>query len=460
MRDFFYILQTCANSTTIRYPDEPLKFDMDKITKKSDKNKQKDYDFIKVCYVYNIVCKIYKEFQEIQKTKNKNKNKNKQVAYAKVKVFSQIVYNGNHSNRGSNEANPPFFLNSYKPALLDTFTKAQKIYNAFTRLAHIYRVKKYKTVVTDDLSMNPLDIHHPNTFVLIQNKSKYLFNTNDLVKIVENAITHAPSFFQEPTEPKNPYNNEPFNLSTLYNIYFKLKGLPRIMPTLIHLFFISNFNVEHFVLNNEPLLRETAIRKYIHNSTDDILYKSIMKMLAANYYTRKLIIHKEFPIKTLIEIFKPFLYYFYIINYDIQGTQRIDNYKEMLYIKLKKFYEYNKAFGRKMCRATFKNKLLKRLNMPLIPQTYFSTEHISFHNIIIQYSDMTDTHVSIYGMVVEANDDSSDDEIPWGLAAVAAAAAAAANNNNDSVLSAAESLEEDDEYLDDDDDDLADISIS
>jgi SNF2 family DNA or RNA helicase len=29
----------------------------------------------------------------------------------------------------------------------------------------------------------------------------------------------------------------------------------------------------------------------------------------------------------------------YIINYDIQGTQRIDNYKETLYIKLKKFYE-------------------------------------------------------------------------------------------------------------------------
>jgi hypothetical protein len=443
MRAFFYILQTCANSTTIRYPDEPLKFDMDKITKNADKNKQKDYDFIKVCYVYNIVCKIYKEFQEIQKTKNKNKNKNKQVAYAKLKVFSQIFYNVN------NQANPPFFLNSYKTALLETFTKAQRIYNAFARLAHIYRVKKYKTVVTDDLSMNPLDIKHPNTFVLIQNKSKYLFNTNDLVKIVENAITHAPSFFQEPTEAKNPYNNEPFNLSTLYNIYFKLKVLPRIMPTLIHLFFLSNFNVDYFVLNNEPLLRETAIRKYIHNSTDDILYKSIMKMLAANYYTRKLIIHKEFPIKTLIEIFKPFLYYFYIINYDIQGTQRIDNYKETLYIKLKKFYEYNKAFGRKMCRATFKNKLLKRLNLPLISQTYFSTEHISFHNITIQKSDMTDIHVLLYGIQSE-EDDLSDSETQVEESEV---------EESEVEESEVEESEEDDEYLDDDDD-LADISIS
>jgi hypothetical protein len=290
--------------------------------------------------------------------------------------------------------------------------------------------------------MNPLDIHHPNTFVLIQNKSKYLFNTNDLVKIIENAITHAPSFFQEPTEPKNPYNNEPFNLSTLYNIYFKLKALPRIMPTLIHLFFLSNFNVDHFVLNNEPLLRETAIRKYIHNSTDDILYKSIIKMLAANHYTRKLTIHKEFPLKTLIEIFKPFLYYFYIINYDIQGTERIDNYKRMLYIKLKKFYEYNKAFGRKMCNSTIQNKLLKSLNLPLIPKTSFSTKHLTFHNIPIHNLEMTNIHLLLYEIHgVDAEEEETESE---------------EDEEEDDDLED-DDLEED-EY--DDDDDLADISIS
>jgi hypothetical protein len=299
--------------------------------------------------------------------------------------------------------------------------------------------------------MNSLDIHHPNTFVLMQNKSKYLFNTNDLVKIIENAITHAPSFFQEPTEAKNPYNNEPFNLSTLYNIYFKLKALPRIMPTLIHLFFLSNFNVDHFVLNNEPLLRETAIRKYIHNSTDDILYKSIIKMLAGNHYTRKLTIHKEFPLKTLIEIFKPFLYYFYIINYDIQGTERIDNYKRMLYIKLKKFYEYNKAFGRKMCNSTIQNKLLKSLNLPLIPKTSFSTKHLTFHNIPIHNLEMTNIHLLLY-------------EIHGGDAAEETESDAASETEDDSETESDEDLEEEEDDLEEDeyedDDDLADISIS
>ena len=432
MRAFFYILQKCANSSTITYPDEPLKFNL--LNKNT--NNTKDYDFITVSYVYNIVCKIYKEFKALPKeTKKSNKNKQtiKQFACAKIKVFSQIFYNQNNNGNNGNKGELSFFLHSYKSTLLETFTKAQRIYYAFTRLAHLYRLKKYKTVVTDDLSMNPLDIHHPNTFVLMQNKSNYLFNTNDLVKIIENAITHAPSFFQEPTEPKNPYNNDPFNLATLYNIYFKLKALPRVMPTLIHLFFLSNFNVDHFVLNNEPLLRETAIRKYIHNSTDDILYKSIIKMLAANHYTRKLTIHKEFPLKTLIEIFKPFLYYFYIINYDIQGTERIDNYKRMLYIKLKKFYEYNKAFGRKMCNSTIQNKLLKSLNLPLIPKTSFSTKHLTFHNIPIHNLEMTNIHLLLYeihGVDVEAEE--------------------------------TEEEEDDDDLEEDDleDDDLADISLS
>jgi hypothetical protein len=293
--------------------------------------------------------------------------------------------------------------------------------------------------------MNPLEPKHPGTFILFQNKSKYLFNINDIVKIIENAITNAPSFFQEPIEPKNPYNNEKLNLSTLYNIYFKLKALPRIMPTLLHLFFLNNFDIDNFILNNEPLLRETAIQKYIHNSPDNILYKSIMKMLVANYYTRKLSIHKEFPSKTLTDIFKPFLYYFYIINYDIQGTQKIYNYKQVLYIKLKKFYEYNKAFGRKIYNSTIQNKLLKRRNLPIIPQTYFSTKHISFHNIIISNDEMADAHILLNGMVVDANEE--DDE---------------SSSDEDSVASSNEEEDEDDideEEDIDEHDELADISI-
>jgi hypothetical protein len=249
--------------------------------------------------------------------------------------------------------------------------------------------------------MNPLDINHKNTFVLIQNKSKYLFNLNDIVKIIETAITNAPSFFPEPKYAKNPFNNEVFNSATLYNVYFKMKSSERLISTLFHLYFLSNFDINKFALNNEPFLRETTIQKYIYNSPYTILHKSIITMLKTNYYTRKLSIHTEFPEELLVEIFKPFLYYYYITNYDIQGTQRIGNYKRILYTKLRKFYEYNITFGRKIMHVKPRIFNAKVKGGTTIT---FNSNHISFHNIYINENENNDIHMLFYAV----NDDDSD----------------------------------------------------
>lgn len=61
-------------------------------------------------------------------------------------------------------------------------------------MAHIYRFKKYKVVVEDDLSLNILNPDHKNTFILIENKSKFLFSINDLISIIENAISNSLTF--------------------------------------------------------------------------------------------------------------------------------------------------------------------------------------------------------------------------------------------------------------------------
>ena len=57
MKTFFNILQKCAHSTTVMYPDEPIRFDKFQLNQTHSKPNPK-YDFIKACYVYNIVCKI------------------------------------------------------------------------------------------------------------------------------------------------------------------------------------------------------------------------------------------------------------------------------------------------------------------------------------------------------------------------------------------------------------------
>jgi hypothetical protein len=147
---------------------------------------------------------------------------------------------------------------------LNIFSKAQKYYYAFLRLAHIYKFKKYELIVNCDLSLNHLDSLNQNTFTLIENRSKYLFSLHDLISIIENAISNSPLFFSEPLWPLNPYNKQSFSLSTLYNIYFKMKYSGRVISTLFHLFFLENFNIDSFNENHESHIRSHSIKKYVY----------------------------------------------------------------------------------------------------------------------------------------------------------------------------------------------------
>jgi hypothetical protein len=226
--------------------------------------------------------------------------------------------------------------------------------------------------------LNALDIKNKNTFILIEKKSQYLFSLNDLVSIIETAISNSPVFFSEPLSPLNPYNNEPFTYSTLYNIYFKLKKSGRLMSILFHLFFLENFNKEQFSEKNEPIIREISIKNHVYNSPYTILYSSVLTMLNSNPYTRNYQIHKDFPKDTLVTIFRPFLFYFFIINYDIKDTSKIYKYKQLLYIKLTKFYKYNKAFGRQYI------KIITHLGKIIKQYTLFNDDHISFYKISIE----------------------------------------------------------------------------
>jgi hypothetical protein len=409
MKTFFNILQKHANCPIIRYHDnnnnESFVFkDIENIFNQKDKQFDSK-QFIISCYIHNIISKIYKGYGYVITGTTK-------ILYY-IPPFQKIRMFYNIFTRTSNT--DYLFLDQYVDEILTIFSKAQRTYYAFSRLADIYRLKKYKTVVTDDLSMTPLDKNHKNTFILIQNKSKYLFNLNDIVKIVETSITNAPNFFQEPNKAKNPYNNENLNYSTLYNIYFKLKTSGRIMSTLFHLYFLSNFNLDKFVLNNEAYLRDITIQKYIHNATPSVLYKSITTMLNSNFYSKKLNIHVDFPKDLLLDIFKPFLYYYFIVNYDIQGTYRTSEFKRILYIKLKKFYKYNTTFGRKILHS--KPKLFNNLTKKWQPFS-FITHHISFHNIKIYDTDtdvvdtddiISNTNINITGNNY-INDDSTIDD--------------------------------------------------
>jgi hypothetical protein len=361
MKTFFNILQTiCSksdseNNNTIKiYPCDPFinLFDYQTI----DAN---------ASHLINMIY-YYSQKQQIQLTKGKAK-------FAALSYFLDNTFNSNE----------------FKDAILALFSAAQRHYHAFSRLAHIYKTKKYPIVADTDMALNTIGANDKGTIMLIDGKSKYYFSLNDLISIVEGAIGNTSDFFLDVMWPTNPYNNQKLTYSVLYNLYFKMKSSARIMSSLFHFFFLEGFNLETFSVKYETHIRKRGIHQMAYNAPHITVYYDVLAMLKSNIYTRNYIIHKDFPKKTLVAILRPFLYCYLITNYYIQGTEEVAKNKKLLFCTLKKFYEYNKVFGRKNIKITSTHCFLTN-KTKTTKVTIYNTEHVSFYNIKLTNRDFTE----------------------------------------------------------------------
>jgi hypothetical protein len=242
--------------------------------------------------------------------------------------------------------NNVFFDNELRENIYKLFYDCQRKYHLLNRLVYRYKFKKTPIFIKNDLFLNTIQESQHNVLTIIQNEQKYLFTFLDLKNIIESALSHSPFHFSCPLPIKNPYNNMPFEKSILYNIYFFMKRGDFVIPTLFHHYFLSNFHLKNFQDENEVIIQNSHFKQYFRNATTLELWIEIKQMLKRNCLTKRLSIHRDFPIEKLVEIFKPYLelYYREVFSFDI-------NIKEIarlqLLSKLKKFYEYNPKFGRK-----------------------------------------------------------------------------------------------------------------
>ena len=215
--------------------------------------------------------------------------------------------------------------------------------------------------------------------VILQNKFKYIFTLNDIINVIETAITNSPLLFAEPLRPKNPFNNRLFDDSTLYNVYFHMKRSNRVISTLLHLFFLCNFELSRFENECAHVIRDYAIKRLVFKSPAVTLYKPVMEMLRSNRSTKELIIHQTFPSDLLVSIFREFLYLYYYKQYGSDPV-KCATCKTMLKTKLEIFYSRNPEFGRKVMRT----KLSRCASTGSIKRTStwtFNTKHVSFHEM-------------------------------------------------------------------------------
>ena len=316
------------------------------------------------------------------------------------------------------------FLKFSRDDFINFFCKIQKTYYAFSRLAFIFKYKKSAMSVTTDIGLNDITINDKNILCIYNVNSRYLFNINDLLKIITTSITNSYMFFSQPLPSKNPYNNLPFTKSNLYNMYFFLKFKTNIYNDLFVKFFHCDFNLTTFYLNYEYLLRQYILDNFIKNSTEDVLIQEIKKMITLfnKKTTKKILINDEFPKKNLIKIMKPYLMLYLQSYYSFVPIVK-NNAIVLLNSKLKKFQKFNPKFGRKIYKLGFKNyanfkkksyiKSVEFLDNHIAfncdEETNFLTNH-TYYNELDNSIEENIVHVTYMAVEVEHDDDTNTDD--------------------------------------------------
>ena len=316
------------------------------------------------------------------------------------------------------------FLKFSRDDFINFFCKIQKTYYAFSRLAFIFKYKKSAMSVTTDIGLNDITINDKNILCIYNVNSRYLFNINDLLKIITTSITNSYMFFSQPLPSKNPYNNLPFTKSNLYNMYFFLKFKTNIYNDLFVKFFHCDFNLTTFYHKYEYLLREHILDNFIKNSTEDVLIQEIKKMITLfnKKTTKKILINDEFPKKNLIKIMKPYLMLYLQSYYSFVPIVK-NNAIVLLNSKLKKFQKFNPKFGRKIYKLGFKNyanfkkksyiKSVEFLDNHIAfncdEETNFLTNH-TYYNELDNSIEENIVHVTYMAVEVEHDDDTNTDD--------------------------------------------------
>ena len=229
--------------------------------------------------------------------------------------------------------------------------QAQRHYFAFAKFARIFRMRRTNVHIDFDLYMNPLSPTSRNTFVLLDNDKIYYFSLADLSHLLTEALTYSHLFCSEPLTVKNPYNNLPFNVSTLYNIYFQMMSAMFVIPKFIRRYFECGFNIYLFKKHNESELREHIVRQYVVKTDPTIIVPDIIHMLKRFDMRTHLYIDPEFPQNVLVDAMKPYITLYYLMKYTSDHIRR-HQYTNDLRAHLKKFIELNPGFGRRISPST------------------------------------------------------------------------------------------------------------
>ena len=164
METYLKILQLHCNAKKIIYPEhnkyEKENFEMRNLYWE---NSSKDHNST-LTHIYFFMDRLSKVYYE-----NYQKNDRMQRF---IKHKHKLIFN---------ELSSIFAKNTN---LLETIYKTQRTYNAFIKLAQIFRYSR-SPQIKDDLLLCPINIKSKSTIKVYENKKLYLFTCNDLSNYIE-----------------------------------------------------------------------------------------------------------------------------------------------------------------------------------------------------------------------------------------------------------------------------------
>ncbi len=223
--------------------------------------------------------------------------------------------------------NNNFIMTDKKQEIFNYFNESQKMYWRLKKIYFFMYLKKKVKIsdISSDLMMNQLSNYNQDNLInLLHNDTIYPFYINDLIRIINTALLYAPQLFSEPLEPKNPYINIPFSKANLYSIYFKLKNSNRMIPKLINIYYLCEFNITKLSIEYEAILREEVIKHYYDDASELTLYNDIILLLRRyKEFCPDLKIHPEFSRSKVVSKFFCLLKHSLVCDYSYQPTKRL-----------------------------------------------------------------------------------------------------------------------------------------
>lgn len=241
------------------------------------------------------------------------------------------------------------FIDGHIDSVVKSFAKCQRVYYALGRFVRICRFRCAQTKNAQDLHLADICEGDARTYALLHGGAKYVFRVNELRDTIMSCITNTENFFPAILEVRNPYNNLPLSLCDMYNFYFFLKTRNYGIPMLLHGFFMSDFSVPRYIMDYEVLLRDKAIDHHVMHGSAKTLYPSIFRMLLQyRKCIRSIQIAKGFPIKTLVNVMRPYLrLFFYVMHYAQDFPKRYES-EALLERRLNEFDYICPNFGERV----------------------------------------------------------------------------------------------------------------